>query len=242
MRQKISANRLEQPSYGLAIGAVIVLGAAGLVTWWFNGNHANETDAKQRLIELGALVAMDADGRHVGTVTLSTLNDLAKVREAMQLAAVMRKIKALDLNRTSIDGSDLRTIGTMTTLTSLSLKSTKIDDQGLANLAGLRRLESLHLADTAVSDAALGHLAPLKAIKVLDLSGTRVSSDISPVASLPQLEWLVLGQLTLSDAALDVLASAPSLKRLTLRGSEYNEAAVEALRSKRPGLSIDEST
>jgi len=219
--------------------AVVVLGVAGLCVWWLFGNRRDESAAKRRLIELGALVAMDADGRHVGTVTLSTVHDLSKIREALQIVATLRQVKAIDLNRAAIDNEDLRAIGGCSSLVSLSLKSTQIDDDGLRTIAGLGRLESLHLNDTAISDAGLPQLARLTELKLLDLSGTAVAVDLSPLCRLEHLEWLVLGKLTLEDGALKPLESAPALRRLTLRDSTYSDSALRALQNARPTLTID---
>lgn len=214
---------------------------ASFVAWWWIGtNRADEAAAKQQLVDLGALVAMDADGRHVGTVNLSTIADLSKVRAAFEVAAGLHQVKAIDFNRTEIDNSDLRTIGSMTTLTSLSLKSTNVDDEGLTSLSRLQRLESLHLNDTPITDTGLQRLAPLKSLKVIDLSGPGEISDLSPIATLPELEWLLLRESKLSDAALNTLSTAPALKRLTLTDAEYSESALKDLQKRRPELSIDE--
>jgi hypothetical protein len=219
-------------------GAALVLVA--FVALSFVGNREDERATKQKLVELGALVALDADGRHVGTVTLSTIDNVASVREALKIAAELDQVKALDLNRTGIDNSDLQTVGTMSSLTSLSLKSTAIDDAGLAQLAGLQRLEALHLNGTEVSEEGLSDLAALDSLKLLDLSKTHVVRGLAPIAELPHLEWLLLRELSLADDALAPLASAPSLKRLSLKESGFNASSIADLREQKPELAIDE--
>lgn len=213
---------------------------AGGAVWWFTSGGGDEFQQKAQLADLGALVVMDSDGSHVSSVTLSTINDLQKVREALDLAAKLNRLKSLDANRTAIGNAELEVIGTIPSLVSLSLKRTDTDDQGMANLSDLQHLESLHLNDTAITDSGLTHLRELAQLKILDLSGTQVSKNLSAVAAMPQLEWLVLGRLSLEDEVFVELSKAPSLKRVTLRDANYSESALEKLRQQRPGISVDE--
>jgi hypothetical protein len=212
----------------------------GSAFWMVAVGGGDESVARNLLADLGALVVMNPDGRHVGTVSLSTLQDDSRLRDALKLTTEFRDVKALDLNGTAVDNAALKLVGNMSSLVSLSLKSTTIDNDGLVHLAKLTQLESLHLNSTDVSDAGISSLAALINLKVLDLSGTQVKNDLSQLSQLSNLEWLVLGELSLGESALDSLAELPKLKRLTLRGSTYAKPAVKQLQTKRPGLRVDE--
>lgn len=219
------------------LAITVILGAAG---WLVTFKSGDENQARTLLSDAGALVAMNPDGRHIGTVSLATIQDSAKLPNALELTTKLQDVKSLDLNGTAVDNAALKQVGGTSSLVSLSLKSTQIDDAGLAHLAGLTKLESLHLNDTAVSDSGLASLGALRSLKVLDLSATEVTNDLSPLAQLKNLEWLVLGRLTLGDNSLAPLAELPKLKRVTLRGSTYPESAVEQLQASHPGLKVDE--
>ena len=149
--------------------------------------------------------------------------------------------------------SELGPLAGLVTLEQLSLWYTGISD--LDPLANLAALKSLDIAGTQASD--LGPLADLSALQELDLEGTQVSDlgplaglvtlrglkldrnqifDIGPLESLTALELLSLKNTQVSE--IRPLASLNALKWLDLRQTRVSVAAIEDLRTLRPGLNI----
>ena len=148
---------------------------------------------------------------------------------------------------------DLTPLAGLGALEQLSLWYTDVSNfEPLINLAGLK---SLDIAGTLASD--LGPLADLTAIQNLDLEGTQVAdlgplvglvslrklqlggtpvSDIGPLENLTALEHLSLESTQVSE--IRPLANLATLKWLDLRQTRVSAAAIEDLRTLRPGINI----
>ena len=129
------------------------------------------------------------------------------------------------------DVSDLGPLVNLAALKSLDIAGTQVSDLG--PLANLTALQELDLAGIQVSD--LGPLAGLVGLKELHLGGTQIS-DVGPLENLTALEQLSLKNTQVSETR--PLANLNALKWLELRQTRVSVAAIEDLRTLRPGLNI----
>ena len=222
----------------IGIAACVLI---GVLAWWlWQGRQATarELAAKTALADLGAIVVMDGDRRHVGSLNLSTLSDAEKLDKALQHVPHLIHLSSFDASRTPIRDEQLKQVGTLSGLEALTLTSTSISDAGMAHLAPLKKLQALHLTGTKVSSSGLNALSSLDGLKVLDLSETAVSGNLGQLSSLPQLDWLVLRNLTLEGDALGELAGCEQLRRLSLEGSQYDQESLEKLRQSLPTIDV----
>ena len=222
---------------------VVIAGCVliALLAWWLWRERqatARELAAKSALADLGALVVMDGDRKHIASLNLSTLSDAEKLDKALEHVPHLIHLSSFDASRTPIRDEQLKRVATLPGLEALTLTSTSISDAGLAHLAPLKKLQALHLTGTKVSSSGLNALSSLEGLKVLDLSATAVSGNLDQLGSLPQLDWLVLRSLTLEDGALGELAGCEQLRRLSLDGSKYDQESLEKLRQSRPTIDV----
>lgn len=218
----------------VALAMATILGGAGC-----QSGGADETAIKNQLQDMGVLVAVGADGTHVGSVALSTLKDKTQLPEAVKLVSSLSRVTSLDMNGTAAGDAELALVGKLESLQSLSLKETPVDNAALAHLASLKNLESIHLTGTSIDDNALPTLAAMKSLSILDLSRTGVGKDLSPLASLPRLKWLVLRGNTLGPDALESLLESTSLSRVSLGDATVDEDAMERFRQQRPDVKVE---
>lgn len=120
--------------------------------------------------------------------------------------------------------------------------SASIDDatatQLLTPLVG--SIGDLSLARTKAARATLALARTMPRLQRLDLRATPITAaDLKALEGHPVLAELVLAQTTLTDDAADVIASLPALRRVYVWHSGLSDAAIAALRSRKPDLSID---
>lgn len=121
-------------------------------------------------------------------------------------------LRSLDLRRTSISASSLKTLRGLPRLETLRLPALKAVDVGtLTALTGLKTLQ------LTVPATGIGQLRQLKALTALTLTGTVTS--IEPLQDLPRLENLDLSGAILSDRSrvLKTLGKLRSLRRVRLK-------------------------
>lgn len=220
----------------------LIVTAISLAYWsWSNRQDlAAESVAAKTLQDLGAVVVMDGERRHVASVNLSTLQSPQSFAKAIQQLPSLTHITSLDASRTAISDEQLATVANLPKLNSLSLVSTAVTDDGVRWLGRLRSLQSLYLTSTGITDRSLPVIAELDELRILDVSATQVTADLEPLVQLPQLEWLVLRKLSLEDGALPNLSGCQTLKRLSLDESKYSADSLTKLQRARPELSVDQ--
>ena len=216
---------------------------AGILAWWLrDSGEANglERNAKAVLTSLGALVVMDTDRKHVGSVNLSTLKSPEALDQAIELLPPLACLSSLNAAGTMFRDADARVVGQLANLQDLVLSHTAITDSDVEDFQDLSRLKSIHLSDTAVTNACLPVLGRLRALTIIDLSGTKVTGNFEPLRNLANLNWLVAGRLSLDAAAIAAIGECPNLSRLTLKGTTCPPEALQKLAEKRPNLTIDQ--
>jgi hypothetical protein len=223
--------------------AFILAAIVGGVGWWFlNDGQANakELAAKAELTRLGALVVMDANRKHVGSVNLSTLRSPETLDQAVELLRPLASISSLNADGTAFRDEHARVVGQLASLQDLVLSHTGITDSGLESLQRLSRLKTIHVADTGVTNAGLPALGRLRALTIIDLSGTKVTGNFEPLRDLANLNWLVVRKLSLDAAAISAIGECPNLSRVTLNGTTCPPEALRRLSEEKPNLTIDQ--
>lgn len=98
----------------------------------------------------------------------------------------------------------------------LDVATTAVDDSSLETVGAMQALRRLYLQHTAIEGPGLAHLTELEALAYLNLYGTKVG-----------------------DAALEHLAALEGLQTVYLWQTEVSADGVEALRARRPDLSVE---
>ena len=101
---------------------------------------------------------------------VSTLTDAG-----MTHLAGLRKLKFLNVARTSVSDKGLSVLRGHTDLETLLLGTTKITDAGLANLERMTKLKKLSVFRTAVSDAGIPSLHKLTSLEILTKSESKIT-------------------------------------------------------------------
>lgn len=116
--------------------------------------------------EAGAQVSpVKVDGHLLRADFLTGVSKCDDAKVATALLPLKENLVQIDLGRTVISDSALKTIAQLPHLVNLDLRQTKITDAGLEALTGLKKLQSLNLYGTEVTDAGLRHLAKIKSLK-----------------------------------------------------------------------------
>ncbi len=125
---------------------------------------------------------------------------------------------AVDVAGTSFGDEELRHLGSVPSLQELHLAATRVTDQGFAAMGPLENLEHLFLAKCAITDVGLKSVARYPRLRAINLYGTSITSaGLEFLAELRELRTLLITDLKLSPAAVDALKSR--LPQLTV--SDY---------------------
>ena len=98
----VSESREPAPPHGWQRAVVVAAALAAIAVAWMAWSHfgrlaiEKELAAKAVLADLGALVAMDSDRKHVNSVNLSTLKSPDSLDEAVGLLPALGAIKSLN--------------------------------------------------------------------------------------------------------------------------------------------------
>jgi hypothetical protein len=126
----------------------------------------------------------------------------------------------LDLDKLSVQSSDLANISHMTGLRNLDLDSTDINDTGLKYIKPLTNLQYLSISRTMLKGKTLGELTALTKLERLHLSHCDLDlSNLNLVSKLKTLRSLHLSSSQLTDASLQFLTPLTNLEELDLAGN-----------------------
>jgi hypothetical protein len=216
----------------LAVLLVVIAGSLGWLAHRANVQH----DAVRAIVKAGGYVKYDSEWKFGGPVSggqlpgpkwlvdlfdVNYLGHVVVVRLAEKgsdavLASVgrLRRLKTLDLQRSSVTDTGLRELENLTELQDLTLDRTTITDAGLAHLEPLTQLKALTLYKDHITDAGLQHLRSLKNLQNLILADTGVTdAGLAELRSLTNLRWLFLERTKVTDSGL---AQLQGLTRLTV--------------------------
>ena len=141
--------------------------------------------------------------QHQQRTLIDALAALDLVRFDDQQQAVV-----VDVAGTSFGDEELRHLGTVPSLKELHLAATRVTDQGLAAIGTLENLEHLFLAKCAITDVGLKSVARFPRLRAINLYGTSITSaGLEVLADLRELRTLLITDLKLSPAAVDALKS-----------------------------------
>lgn len=219
----------------------LVLGGILVVGWLVRNQRrsADETNARDALRQLGALVVMDADRKHVHSVNLSLPAVDERFEEAMQLLPKLHDLEVLTLSGTAVTDKQLKYVAHCSRLTSLLLRRTGIGDAALDHITGLHDLVTLYLDRTNITADSLDRIGRLTNLAILDLSETKIDGDLAGLSSLNNLQHLLLNRVDLSDEAMETLGRLKRLRRLTIVDSHVSDQAINKLEQARPDIRVD---
>lgn len=197
--------------------------------------HLTSLDLQKReltnedLKEIGKLTEMQelniSDGCRITGEGLSHLTE-------------MKDLRALRINKTSIDGASLVALRAFPKLEVLSASSSSdIDGRAISHIATLTELRHLDLSHcTSVGIADFSAITALQNLENLDLYHTASSdASISHIAQLPRLTSLTLSaNPEITDASIPALAEMRSLQSLHIRGTGISPEGKEQLQQLMP--------
>jgi internalin A len=142
----------------------------------------------------------------------------------------LKKLKRLELARTSFGDTNMAFLDDLEELTYLDLERTQITGSGLIHLRSLQNLTTLNLKDTKLNQG-IEYLSGLQSLKQLNLEGTRISdSDMIHLQPLTNLEELNLDGTVISDSGIVYLQSLENLESVSLRGTIITGAGLMSLK------------
>ena len=163
-------------------------------------------------VSLAAVVSLFVRNQQRTLIDALAALDLVRFDDQQQAVAV-------DVAGTSFGDEELRHLGAVPSLRELHLAATRVTDQGLAAMGMLENLEHLFLAKCAITDVGLKSVARYPRLRAINLYGTSITS-----------------------AGLEVLAELRELHTLLITDLKLSPAAVEALKSRLPQLTISDYT
>lgn len=123
----------------------------------------------------GALVLPLAQKTPLLQVNFKPVASKTDSKTVTRLAELKDQLVWLNLSRSSIDDTALKTVGKLNKLTRLHLDNTNVSDAGIKNLGSLTNLEYINLYNTKVTDAGLSTLKGLKSLKKIFLWQSKVT-------------------------------------------------------------------
>lgn len=149
-------------------------------------------------------------------LTLKTLRRLdiggAKVTDLTGISR-LEGLEFVNLYRIQFAPGNLKELGKCKKIVALHLAFTKIDGAGLKDLAGLENLQWLTLERTNISDADLKELTRFKELNELNLVFTPVTDEgLQQLAALKKLRFLRLGGDATEKGAERLKKSIPELR------------------------------
>lgn len=231
-----------KPRIGRSVAIALGLMALAAIGWFGvdQVRFSAETKAGSALKEMGALVGMDANRKHVFSLNLTLPGVLDKFDAAIEQLPKLYRLENLELSRSPVRDAQLANVTGLSCLTSLQLNTTEVSDQGIQHLTGLNSLQAIHLVHTKITSAGLPTIAKLSTLKILNLSENSLDGDFAPLKNLDQLEHLLLSEIELSDEAMATFGQLESLSRLTIIGSKVSDEAVDKLKQAKLGIQIDQ--
>ncbi|MHC4176319.1 MAG: hypothetical protein ACYSWU_02365 [Planctomycetota bacterium] len=221
--------------------------------------HPDDKDAAAALQRVGAILAVDDQGR-IRSVRLSRT---AVTDAGLVHLSNLSELKAVYLDDTRITDAGLRHLAGLSGLETLSVNYTQVGDAGLEHLKGLGQLGPLELLETEVTAAGLRELKktlprlqatvdPLKLTGLAELRGWRNSAEISDDYELLSVDllgpkvadaWLerlrdhrslqdvCLANAKITDAGLGHLQGLANLHTLYLSGTQITDRGMEYLKA-----------
>lgn len=123
----------------------------------------------------GALVTQLAERNPLVRAEFSSFASEVDDGDLGAFGNIKNNISHLDISRTRITDTALRTAGTFPNLTWLNVRNTKVSDNGLKSISNLKYLRYINLSGTQVTDKGTATLAQMKELKEIYLWASKVS-------------------------------------------------------------------
>jgi hypothetical protein len=141
------------------------------------------------------------------------------------------KVVAVDFDRATALGGNLRLLHELPDLEELSFSTPLMDDDGLAHLKGLPRLRELNLFQSRVGDEGLKCLKTLPSLRRVPMGKTRVTDEgLVHLKDLTHLEYVGVRGNQVTDAGLVHLAKLTNLTGLNLGETKVTDAGLARVR------------
>jgi len=205
---------------------------------------ANEARAVEWLESIGAVVQRWDDawadvratspaprGNPIVSIRISEHRNSTnqELRHASTLM-VLCKVRAIDLEATSVSSAGLNCLSQFPELRRLSLADTEVGDQDLVRLHHLKALSALRLNQTAITNRGIDAITGVPSLEQLELEKTLIDDEgLAGLASLPKLKSLSLRWTPIKGAGLSALAALP-LENLELKEAKVDDEGLSSLR------------
>ncbi len=158
--------------------------------------------------------------------------DLAHIQglESLKKLTIARNSHLTDAGMAYLEG--------LSKLEILQIHRSSIGDSGLKSIGKLKTLVNLGAFDSQITDRGLPNVKQLTELKSLSIAGTKITDDAAKFYP-PGLEILYVERTGVTDRFLSDLATqTPNLKRLDLKGTKVSLAGIQEFQRKLPNCEV----
>lgn len=140
-----------------------------------------------------------------------------------------QRIKSLDFQGNSLNGSGLTVAQTIPNLIRLNVSSNPLSDQGIQAISQLSQLKNLEIKDVEFSPRGLLYLGQMKNLDKLEMDACEYDVKLlGSLSNMPALEELSLNdQKKLSDRAISKLRNLPNLRMVDVSATKVSGKGFE---------------
>ncbi|MBL8848521.1 MAG: hypothetical protein JNG89_02510 [Planctomycetaceae bacterium] len=176
--------------------------------------------------------------RELPNLSKLVIDNVPITEDALQLIADCRSLEALWLRRVPISGEGAAALQRLPKLRELSLLSDCLTQAGIETLTKLPGLQTLAIGDVSTA-SIVSPLCGMPRLERLALVRARLTADdVQRLATVAQLKEMELLSVDLRGGTLLQFEEMTSLRSLFLARCEFDRAALEELRDRRPDLMV----
>lgn len=136
-------------------------------------------------------------------------------------------------------GNGLLHLRWVPSIKTIRLENAALDADALTHLRWVPHLREVVIRDTDLDDRLFESLRPLKGLEILYLNGTKVTDrGCRALREHPNLVWLEVKRTSITDETLDVFSELEKLRSVDVSQTEVTAKGIQALRAKRPSLTV----
>lgn len=151
----------------------------------------------------------------------------------------LKKLAFLGVDKTTIDGEAMKSIGKHVALVNLVIGHNDLDDECYKHLIGLKNLRNLQVDNTHISDKGVAYISKLPALEVVKLSGNnRVTDRTMALFANSKIKFLNAQRTGVGFGSLPHFLKMPKLDGLKLEGRNFTPEQKRELGKKLPRVSL----
>jgi hypothetical protein len=151
----------------------------------------------------------------------------------------LKKLAFLGVDKTTITGEAIKSIGKHVTLLSLVIGHNDLDDECYKHLNSLKKLRMLQIDNTHISDKGVAYAAKLPALQVVKLSGNnRVTDRTMALFANTKVKFINVQKTGVGIGSLPHFLKMPKLDGLKLEGRNFTPEQKKEMQAKLPRVKL----